>query len=317
MTVVTYGREKAVQFGAGKALVGVLTEALPTRGDATDRPAVIFLNSGILHRVGSCRLHVRMARAFSAAGFHALRFDYSGIGDSDQRRDSLPFEESAVLETREAMDYLTKAKGVKRFVLIGLCSGADMAHETAVVDDRVVGMFLLDAWAYKTLAYQIRRVAPRLLDVGAWTNAVRVRYQEWRGERVDGRTCMPGGEGVEYEVPKYVRVFPPRDKVAAELRTMLQRGVHLNYVWTGGLVEYNHEGQHAATFRDVPFGSLMREKWLPDADHIVTGLNHQQWVTAEAVDWLCTFSGVQAPTPAEAPRGASSSPPAQVEVGSR
>jgi pimeloyl-ACP methyl ester carboxylesterase len=297
MSAVTYGREKAVKFGTSASLVGVMTEAAPGAGDAAGRPGVIFLNSGILHRVGSCRLHVRMARAFSAAGFHALRFDYSGIGDSDQRRDSLPFEESAVIETREAMDYLAKAKGVKQFVLIGLCSGADMAHETAVKDERVSGMVLLDAWAYKTLAYKLRRYGPKLLDVGAWSHSVRVRFKEWRGTRVDGRTCIPGSEGVEYEVPKYVRVFPPRDRVAAELRGMAERGVHFNYVWTGGLEEYNHEGQHAATFRDVPFNGRLREQWIPDADHIVTGLEHQERVTAESVSWLCEICGV---TPAVA-----------------
>lgn len=296
MSAVTYGREKAVQFGANKSLVGILTEAPAGVTEASSRPAVIFLNSGILHRVGSCRLHVRMAREFSTAGFHAFRFDFSGIGDSEQRRDSLPFEESAVLETREAMDYLAKTKGVKQFVLIGLCSGADMAHETAVVDERVVGLVLLDAWAYKTLAYQVRRIAPKLLDIGAWTNAIRVRVQERRGVPVAGRSVLPGGDGVEYEVPKYVRVFPPRDKVAAELRAMTQRGVAFNCVWTGGLVEYNHEGQHAATFSDVPFGNKLRETWLRDADHIVTGLDHQQWITSESVAWLCSLTGVPRPT---------------------
>lgn len=303
MSAVDYGREKAVRFGASKSLVGVLTEAAAAGGDATGRPAVVFLNSGILHRVGSCRLHVRMARAFSAAGFHAFRFDYSGIGDSDQRRDSLPFEESAVIETREAMDYLAKAKGVDRFVLIGLCSGADMAHETAVQDERVMGMVLLDAWAYKTLAYKLKRYGPKLLDLGAWKHSIGVRLQEMRGTRSDDRACVPGSEGVEYEVPKYVRVFPPRDRVAGELRAMAARGMHFNYIWTGGLEEYNHEGQHASTFRDVPFGGRLREKWLPDADHIVTGLQHQEWVTTEAVQWLREVCGVSPAVPAGSPDG--------------
>lgn len=286
MSAVVHGREKAVRFGSTASLVGVLTEAAAAAGDASGRPAVIFLNSGILHRVGSCRLHVRMARAFSAAGFHSLRFDYSGIGDSDQRRDSLPFEESAVIETREAMDYLEKVRGTTRFVLIGLCSGADMAHETAVKDERVIGMVLLDAWAYKTLAYKVRRYGPKLLDLKAWRHSIGIRLQQLAGEHTRAGSQMPGGEGVEYEVPKYVRVFPPRERVACELRALAERGVHFKYVWTGGLEEYNHEGQHAATFRDVHFDGRMEEEWLPDADHIVTGLRHQEMVTARAVQWL-------------------------------
>jgi pimeloyl-ACP methyl ester carboxylesterase len=284
MTAVSYGREKGVRFGGSASLVGVLTDAAP--GTLSDGlPAVIFLNSGILHRVGSCRLHVRMGRAFSAAGFHSLRFDFSGIGDSDQRRDSLPFEESAVVETREAMDYLTKVKGVQSFLLIGLCSGADMAHETAVKDERVSGMVLIDAWAYKTLAYQIHRIGPQITNLSAWKNSIAVRLRGLRAEKEQDRLCVPSSSGVEYEMPKYVRVFPPRKRVEMELKSLVARRVRMFNIWTGGLPEYNHQGQHAATFRSVRFGDFLREEWIPDADHIVTGLHHQKRVIDSAVDW--------------------------------
>jgi pimeloyl-ACP methyl ester carboxylesterase len=282
MTVAAYGREKAVRFGTTASLVGVLTEAVGTP-DA-ERPAVLFLNSGILHRVGSCRMHVRLARALSAAGFHCLRFDYSGIGDSDQRRDSLSFEESAVVETREAMDYLAKAKGTKGFILMGLCSGADMAHETAVADARVTGLVLLDAWAYKTLGYKLRRYGPKLLDLGAWRNSLGIRWRQLRGTYVDRRIHVPT-EGVEYEVPKYVRVFPPRKRVANDIRGFVARGVQMYYIWTGGLEEYNHRGQHKQTFWNVRFGSLLREEHLSDADHILTGLPYQEYVVTNVVSW--------------------------------
>lgn len=294
MTVVAHGREKGVRFGASASLVGVLTEAAPNT-PTTGRPAVIFLNSGILHRVGSCRLHVRMARAFSAAGFHSLRFDFSGIGDSDQRRDSLPFEESAVVETREAMDYLAKAKGVQTFILIGLCSGADMAHETAVADTRVAGLLMLDAWAYKNFGYKLRRYGPKLLDVGAWRNSLGIRWRMLRGTHKDSRICIPGSEGVEYEVPKYVRVFPPRERVERDLQGFVARGIAMYNIWTGGLEEYNHEGQHASTFRKVRFGKLLREEHIPGADHILTGLDHQTRVISSAVAWATELAPGTAP----------------------
>jgi pimeloyl-ACP methyl ester carboxylesterase len=294
MSAVAYGRERAVRFGTSASLVGILTEAAAGVADG-ERPAAIFLNSGILHRVGSCRLHVRLARELSAAGFHTLRFDYSGIGDSEPRRDSLPFEESAVIETREAMDYLSKAKGAKRYLLIGLCSGADMAHETAVADERVAGMVLLDAWAYKTLAYQIRRFGPKLLDLGAWRHSIAVRCRPWRGTDGTKRAGPPDSEAVEYEVPTYVREFPPRDRVANDLRGFVARGMELYYIWTGGLQEYNHRGQHEKTFRDVRFGKLLREEWLSDADHIVTGLRHQDYLAEHIVRWAARFGASARP----------------------
>jgi hypothetical protein len=284
MSAIKHGREKAVKFGTSASLVGVMTEAAAATAGA-DRPAILFLNSGILHRVGSCRIHVRLARALSSAGFHCLRFDFSGMGDSDQRRDSLVYEESTVVETREAMDYLAKTKGVKRFILVGLCSGADMAHETAVKDERVSGLVLLDAWAYPTLGYHLRRYGPKLLDFGAWANSIGIRWRIMRGTFEDSRVCIPGKEGVEIDVPKYIRVFPARDRVAGDLRGFVSRGIAMYYLWTGGLEEYNHRGQHASTFRDVPFGKLLREEHLPDADHILTGLHHQEYLVQNVVEW--------------------------------
>ena len=280
---MNHGREKAVKFGTSASLVGVVTEPAPG-SDSAGKPVFVMLNAGILHRVGSCRLHVRAARALSAAGFTTLRFDYSGIGDSDSRKDSLPFEESAVLETREAMDYLAKTKGAQRFVLMGLCSGADMAHETTVVDDRVVGLMLFDAWVYRTFSYYMRHYLPRLFKWRVWQNSIRIRLEMLMGKRKDGRRA-PGGDGVEHKVPKYVRVFPPKTRVERDLKSFVDRGIAMYCVWTGGLVEYNHEGQFAEAFSGVRFGSLLREEHLETADHIMTDLNHQAHVVKNVVEW--------------------------------
>ncbi len=284
---MSHGREKAIKFGTGASLVGVVTEPAP--GTATaDKPAFLLLNSGILHRVGSCRLSVRVARALSAQGFTSLRFDYSGIGDSDQRRDALPFEESSVLETREAMDYLTKTKGIKRFVLMGLCSGSDMAHETAVVDDRVVALMMLDAWAYKTPMYHVhrfmQRYAPKLFNWRVWQNSIRIRWQMLRGTYQGWRKPDPT-QGVELEVATYVRVFPPKERVERDLRLFVERGIALYFVWTGGLREYKYRGQYAASFKGVNFNGHLREEYLPEADHIITGLKQQDLVLNNVVAW--------------------------------
>jgi pimeloyl-ACP methyl ester carboxylesterase len=278
-----HGRERVVTFGTSAKLVGIVTEAA-TSSDA-DRPAFIMLNSGILHRVGSCRMHVRLARTLSEAGFTCLRFDYSGVGDSESRRDALPFEQSAVVETREAMDYLAKSRGIRRFVLMGLCSGADMAHETAVVDERVAGLLALDGWAYRTLAHYVHHYAPRVLRWSVWRNSIRIRVEMLMGRHRDRARAPEPPEGVEYEVPSYVRVFPPRQKLERDLRQFVQRGVRMYYVWTGGLPEYNHQGQFASAFRSVRFGNLLREEHLPTADHIITDLRHQEYLLASFRRW--------------------------------
>lgn len=283
-----HGREKAIKFGAS-SLVGIVTEPAPG-SDSEGKPAFILLNSGILHRVGSCRLSVRLARSLSASGHTCLRFDYSGIGDSDPRRDALPFEQSSVLETREAMDFLAKARGAKEFVLLGLCSGADMAHDTAAVDDRVKGLMLLDAWAYRTPMYYFKYYAPKVFKWRVWQHSIRVRWQMLRGTYRGWRAPDPV-QGVELEVARYLRVFPPKERVERELRSFVERGIRMYFLWTGGLKEYNHRGQYAASFRRLAFNGLLREEHLAAADHIVTGLPQQEYLLTNVVGWAKTYWG--------------------------
>jgi len=85
-------QERVVQFGPDRGLVGILT--LPDAGAEVDAPHVVLLNSGIIHRVGSSRLHVDLARALSSVGVAAFRFDLSGIGDSKRRSDVESVRES-------------------------------------------------------------------------------------------------------------------------------------------------------------------------------------------------------------------------------
>jgi pimeloyl-ACP methyl ester carboxylesterase len=277
-------REKAVTFGKSATLIGIVAEPAPGV-DTSGNPAVVLLNSGILHRVGSCRLHVRLARALASAGFTVLRFDYSGIGDSEPRKDQLSFEESARIETQEAMDYLASTKGATSFVLMGLCSGADMGHQVARVDERVVGLVMLDAWAYRTLGFYLRYYGSRAGKWNVWSNFIRVRLRRLLARA--SRPVAAAATGVEYEVPKYVRVFPPRARVEADLRGFARRRMHLFFIFSGGQQEhYNYRAQHEQAFRSVDFGGRLRVEYLPDADHIFTGLRHQDFVVSEARSWI-------------------------------
>lgn len=281
-------REKALRFGKTATLIGVLTEPAGARGPV-DRPVVLLLNSGILHRVGACRLHVQQARALAALGFTTLRFDHAGIGDSEGRRDTLPFEQAAVQEAREAMDYLEQTKGAKAFLVSGLCSGADMAHMVAAVDERVKGLFMLDPWAYRTRGYYLRHYGLRALDPRVVANFVRHRVGRFRktATRAVTQALAPSaGDGADMAIPTYVRAFPPREKVAGELRRFVERGIRIVVIFSGGQQDcYNHEGQYVAAFPEVAFGSCLTESYYRSADHIFTGLADQKAVVEATCAW--------------------------------
>ena len=62
-----------------------------------------------------------------------LRFDLSGIGDCEIRSDNVPFEKSSKSESQQAMDFLTSARGVQEFILMGICSRADIPFRSLVL----------------------------------------------------------------------------------------------------------------------------------------------------------------------------------------
>ena len=257
-----------------------------------DAPAVVFLNSGLLHRVGGSRMHVRMARRLAAQGYLCMRFDSAGLGDSDVRKDSLPFEKSGVIETREAMDVLATSRGSARFVLMGLCSGADMAYWTALDDDRVVGIFQLDPFDYRTRRYYLHVYGPKMLTLTPWLNMLRGRTYigAWIRNRFAGRPPEAAEEtGAEMVQSPYARAFPPRDEVARGLRVLRQRGVEIFSFFTGER-DHSYQGQFKAAFRDVDLSKGFTEVYKGEADHLVTDLRLQEWLDGAFVSWLGTLS---------------------------
>jgi dienelactone hydrolase len=280
-------REKALKFGANRGLVGIVAEpAAPVAG----KPAVVLLNSGILHHVGASRLYVQVARRLAAAGHVTLRFDFSGIGDSEPRRDTLGAAESAVVETREAMDLLQARKGgTDQFILFGLCSGADMGFKAAGVDERVVGLVQLDPFAYRTRGYYIHHYGPKLVNVNAWRHYVSVRVQRWRTSREKARvtsTMHDGEEIVSYVAPEYRRVFPPREETQAKLQALIARKVQMLNVFSSGMPDhYNHAEQYRASFPGLDFGSCLQVEFIRGAEHTFTFLPDQERLVDIVEQW--------------------------------
>ena len=150
--------ERVLRLGDDGHLVAIASD--PPAADAT--PTAILLNAGVLHRVGPHRLHVRLARSLAASGIHAVRIDLSGIGDSRPLPSGLGFRASSVADVRAAMDQVGGTTA--RFVLFGVCSGADNALAAAEVDPRVRqagGLYRVYVGPYTTRE-EARRRADRL-----------------------------------------------------------------------------------------------------------------------------------------------------------
>lgn len=296
--------ERTRLFGPRQSLVGVLTDPPPAieRGE---RPAVIILNAGMLHRVGPNRVHVRLARSLAAAGFVVMRFDYSGIGDSRPREDALPFAASAVEETRQAMDFLAETRGTTRFVLFGICSGADNALRVAGNDPRVVGAALIDPYNLPTVARVLHMYSNRLLRLRSWRRLLTGRSLLWssaRSARSLQRAASASHDG-------YASLLPSRQDYVAQVSRLAQRGVGLYLLYTGESPGYvNYRRLLRKPIRRWPWGSRIRVEYFKDTDHVFTLLASQARLMGSIEGWLAGLNpsgpsgqGAADPAPAKAP----------------
>lgn len=280
-------RERPIRIGRDGSLVGVMTQ--PVAGGGEGRPAFLFLNAGLLHRVGPSRLHVRLARSLAREGFASLRFDFSGVGDSELPREGGAFLERSVAETREAMDHLERSVDPGSFVLFGLCSGAEVAHRAAVEDPRVVGMVPMDGYLYPTWRYYVHRYGPRLLRARSWLNLL--TGKTYVGPFLRRRLLRRGRDGQEEaNVSGGAAVFrrerPPKEGLERELRRLVRREVRMLQIFTGGLEELcTYRGQFRDAFRSVDFRGLLREEFFAGADHTFTSLEEQRSLEETVVGW--------------------------------
>lgn len=278
-------RERVVRIGEPHPLSGILAE--PASEDPGDRPAFLLLNAGILHRVGPSRTSVMLCRTLAAKGFPALRFDFSGIGDSAHRPDGKPFDTRGVEEAREVMDYLESLLGTKRFVMLGLCSGADVAYAVALADPRVVGLVSLDGHSYRTWRYWLYRYGPRLLRAQSWLNLLTGRtYVGPALQRLVRRGGHhPSADQVQ-EVDVFRRAFPPPEEVAAGYQKLADRGVRMLQIFTGGIEQsYNYREQFRESFRSVDFRDSLRLEFFADSDHTFTAYHNRRRLLALVSEW--------------------------------
>jgi hypothetical protein len=262
--------EQAFRFGAVRHLVGVV--GLPAVID--HGVGVIFLNAGMVYRVGPFRLHVELARRLNALGYPTLRFDMSTIGDSGASGQRLSRPEQVVADVRDAMELLKQQSGCTRFVLFGLCSGAQNAHSAAYADPRVAGAVFLDGYGHRTFGQRVRHYVPRLLSLSAWRHRLMHRQA----------AAQPRAP----EPLFVVEPLPPKI-VRAQLAHMLQRGLKLDFVYSGGVARYfNHIRQFRECFGRLADHPGISASYFKDTDHTYVLSGDRQRLLDHVVQWMGT-----------------------------
>ncbi len=261
-------REHVLTPGDEGSLIAIATE--PAATDAA-RPVVLMLNAGVLHRVGPHRLHVLLGRELAARGFFSCRIDLSGIGDSRAIAGTLSFRESSVADTRIVMDHLATGFAKDRFVVFGLCSGADNGLAVAAADPRVAGLVLIDAPSYANLRARTRKLFRRSILSGTRA-ATRILGSIIR--RRGGDVGAPPG-----------RQPPPKHEYRKLLNGLVDRRVDVLFIYSSAMSErYNHADQLFELFPELR--GRVGVEYFDDADHAFTETAAQRRLIDAVVGWL-------------------------------
>ncbi len=282
--------EQAHWFGPTKNLLGIVT--LPPPGTLLRGPGIVLMNPGTLHRVGGARLNVRLARRLSAQGFASIRFDLSGLGDSEPRHDVRPYLESMAFDVQCAMDHLTTLTGLTRFALVGHCSGAAVSYTASVLDARVMALVQIEGFAYRTPRYQLYRWRRILFKTENWSALLRgeknLRPILRRGiDALLGKKARANLPAVKAQSIEAARgpirapadLLPPQAEMKLALGQLIGRRVRMLNIFAGGDHHYySYRGQFADAFVGLDFMGLLEVDYVADADHYFSAPQHQAWL---------------------------------------
>ncbi len=289
-------REELVLDGRSAPLAAILTvPASPAR----DRPALILLNAGILHKIGPNRMTVRLAREAAARGLAAVRLDFAGIGDSPARSDGRPVPEGVLVDVRELMSHLERTRGIERFIVVGLCSGADNALRVARLDERVAGVCMLDPTVQRTRRWYVEHLGPRIAAWETWRRVLALDHPRIVAARETIRRFIARAPEETFIGPEHFRTgFSNRSLMEAHLRDVLARRVHLFVAFSGGWYQlYNYRTQLLDVFPDLDFGDLLRLEFYPQARHTFDAESHRALLLGDILDWAAGTDFAQASRP--------------------
>jgi dienelactone hydrolase len=284
-------RERVVRFGAGQGLAGILSAPRDARPDV---PHVVFVNAGVVHRVGPNRLYVDVARALSALGYPVLRFDLAGLGDSEAGGGGMSLTEAAVADVQAAFDFLSRTRKATSFVLFGLCSGANYSLLTAFADPRVVGAMLIDPSTTRTRRGEMIHLSRRLLHAATWGSLLTLRHPAFRRSLGRMRTVsvlrnvsvLQVAERESVERAREVQA-PSREAVRASLQQLVDRGTQLMMVFTGGVNHvYNYREQLFDLFPGFDFRGQLRLEYMPYTDHTVSDVASRTELIEAVREWM-------------------------------
>jgi hypothetical protein len=271
-------KQKAVRFGRHQEMTGIL--ATSDHHDGSCKIAVLTWNTGISHKMGPNRVAVELSLTLTRIGLPVFRFDLTGRGDSLPRKGEMA---SAVLDVREAMNYLQKEHGFEEFILHGNCSGAIDAHYVAQTDARVVGLSMVDTYAYRVGSYYKNYIVKRMKSRAYWERLFRKVFSQ------------QGGIDVQDAKDQFWVPFPTLDRIRTDFRGFVARKMPCLVIFTSGYDHlYNYENQFRDMLKGVDVSDILTLEHHTEADHLYTFLDQRSRLMDSISAWVLRNFSVSA-----------------------
>lgn len=292
MTAVSEGCAEVPIFfeSEGHHLFGVVTH--PTGAPCGVGAVLLWGAGGTASALGRNDFIVKLARRLASRGYHALRFDYHGQGESSGPSDELRLDRPFVADGLAAADAL-RTRGPERLLLMGTCFGARTALAAAAAMEQLDGVVLFPPpvrefdrnrqFATRPLRWYVRR----LLSIQGLKRAL--TRQMWGRSRtvIRQRTAqLRHGRSHDARRERFQWVS---DTFLGQLAALVDRGVPVLIVYGrhDGFYQEWIEGQRG------PLGALLRRAGegitvvvLDDKVHGMHRLGTQTEVLNVIQDWL-------------------------------
>jgi len=271
-------RRRPKRFGSSDRLFGVVTEE--TSGSPVS-PAVVLLAGGVVPRTAVNRMFVTLADRLAERGHAVLRVDVSGIGESHPPGGGAwndPYSASLLEDATTAVAQLES----DTVWLVGLCSGAYAAFQTALTEPRVAGITLINPIVFYGRD-GMSALSPEVQQVQAMKQYRRSLFEmaKWK-KLLSGRVDLRFARDVaRARLGTWLRSRSRRG-LASDLRRLLARGLRVDVAFSSGDPGYDAlQNQLRGSLKDLGRRGLAIHVF-DDADHTF----NQMGARRQLVDWI-------------------------------
>ena len=189
-----------------------------------------------------------------------------------------------------------------RFLIAGLCSGADAGFQMAQNDPRIVGLFMMEPYYFPNRFSRMFRTLRRLREYGLRRAVIRIAQKL-------GIAGAPHASNESSALPlpapeETVRQAPSPARFAHDLEVLLKRGVNIRLVYANTLMgRYDLRHHHHHIFSRLGQPAHFAVEMVPHTDHVFTRIEARRHLIRGMAAWLQHFQA-QPPAPEAEPGAA-------------